>query len=199
MRASVAATIRLQFSTTLNPQHNKAMSSCLIRPATMRDAKAIAEIHASAGAGAGGDAATRTPSNGAPTIDRQQVFWREAIEFGEPQLQVACDAEKVIGFVGFDRCRDKGTPPTMGEIWSIYVVPSYWDQGVGLALWDASREGLLEEGCSEVSIWIALGNERALRFHELAGFKRELSSARTVPAFGARVEEIRLRRKIEGP
>jgi ribosomal protein S18 acetylase RimI-like enzyme len=174
------------------------MSSCLIRPATMRDAKAIAQIHAGAVVGPGGDAAARALSNGAPSIDRQQVFWREAIEFGEPQLQVACEAGTVIGFVGFDRSRDQGTPPTMGEIWSIYVIPSHWDQGVGLALWDAACEGLLEEGCSEVSIWIGLGNERALRFYELAGFKRELASARTVPAFGTRVEEIRLRRKIEG-
>ncbi len=173
------------------------MSSCLIRPATMRDAKAIAQMHPGAVVGLGGDAAARDLSNGAPSVDRQQVFWREAIEFGEPQLQVACQAEDVIGFIGFDRSRDKGTPPTMGEIWSIYVIPSHWDQGVGLALWDAAREGLLEEGCSEVSIWIALGNERALRFHELAGFKRELASARTVPAFGTRVEEIRLRQKIE--
>jgi hypothetical protein len=39
-----------------------------------------------------------------------------------------------------------------------------------------------------------LGNERALRFHELAGFKRELSSARTVPVGGFRLEEIRLKR-----
>ena len=198
-QACVAATIQLPFLSTYN--NIKAMSSCLIRPATMRDAKAIAEIHASAAAGPASDAAAKALSKGAPSIDRQQVFWREAIEFGEPQLQVACETEKletVIGFVGFDRCRDKGTPPTMGEIWSIYVLPSHWDQGVGLALWDAAREGLLEEGCSEVSIWIALGNERAMRFHELAGFKRELSSARTVPAFGARLEEIRLRRKIDG-
>lgn len=187
LRQSIAGIFE---STHDNP---KPMSSCLIRPATLRDAKAIAEIHAGAlkastGAhGSGGNA---------PSPDRQQVFWREAIEFGEPQLQVACDADAVIGFIGFDRSRDKGTPPTMGEIWAIYVAPEHWDQGVGLALWDVGREGLLEEGCSDVSIWIALGNERALRFHELAGFKRELSTARTVPAFGVRVEEIRLRRKL---
>lgn len=173
------------------------MSRCLIRPATLRDAKAVAEIHASTGRAVSG-VNTPGPGANAPSLDRQQVFWREAIEFGEPQLQVACDAEKVIGFVGFDRCRDPGTPPTMGEIWAIHVAPAQWNQGVGLALWDAAREGLLEEGCSDVSIWIALGNERALRFHQLAGFKRELSTARTVPAFGVRVEEIRLRRKLEG-
>ena len=84
----------------------------------------------------------------------------------------------------------------MGEIWAIHVARAHWDSGVGLALWDAAREGLLEEGCSDVSVWIALRNERALRFHELAGFKREMSTARTVPAFGARVEEVRLKRKL---
>lgn len=167
------------------------MSSCTIRPATMRDARAIAEIHDLAGKESVG-----VPGANPPSLDRQQVFWREAIEFGEPLIQVACDGEMVIGFAGYDRSRDKGTPPTMGEIWAMYVAPARWGEGVGLALWDAVREGLLEEGCSDVSIWIALRAERALRFHGLAGFKRELASARTIPVFGVRVEEIRLRRKL---
>ena len=171
------------------------MSSCLIRPATLRDAKAIAQIHAAVPRVPGPTAATGALP-GSLGIDRQQVFWREAIEYGEPQLQVACDGDAIVGFVGFDRCRDKGTPPSMGEIWSIYVAPSHWDQGVGLALWDAARDGLLEEGCTDVSVWIALGNERAMRFHELAGFKRELSTARTVPVDTVRVEEMRLKRKL---
>ncbi|WP_413861676.1 N-acetyltransferase family protein [Candidatus Aalborgicola defluviihabitans] len=51
---------------------------------------------------------------------------------------------------------------------SIYVAPDHWGQGVGL-LWDATREGLQEEGCTHVTIWIALSNVRALRFHELTG------------------------------
>jgi ribosomal protein S18 acetylase RimI-like enzyme len=163
------------------------MSNCTIRPATLRDARAIAEIHAAtAGVAAGA----------ALGVDRQQVFWREAVEFGEPQLLVACVDDRVAGFVGFDRCRDPATPPTRGEIWAIHVLPAHWDQGIGLALWDAAREALVDEGCTDVSVWIALGNQRALRFHELAGFKRELSSARTTPAGAVRVEEIRLKRRL---
>ena len=109
---------------------------------------------------------------------------------------MATEGDKIIGFVGFDRSRDKGTPPTMGEIWSIYVATSHQGQGAGLALWDAAREGLQEEGCTQVTVWIALSNDRALRFHELAGFKREPSSAKTVPVGTARVEEIRLKRSL---
>ncbi len=171
------------------------MSSSLTRPATLRDAKSVAEIRLGA-AHLTGTAAGAVSSPQALAFDRQQVFWREAIEYAEPQIYVACDAEVVVGFVGFDRCRDKGSPPSMGEIWSIYVLPTCWGRGFGLALWDAARDGLLEEGCTDVSVWVPLGNERAMRFHELAGFKREMASARTVPVDSVRIEEIRLKRKL---
>ncbi len=145
-----------------------------VRSATPRDAKAIAEIDANASA----------------------AHWREAIEYCEPQIYVALDGAQIVGFVGFDRSRDKGTPPTTGEIWNIKVSPSHQGKGIGLALWDAAREGLLEEGCSTVTLWLPLGNERALRFHELAGFKREMNSIKTVPRGVTRIEEIRLKRAL---
>lgn len=170
------------------------MSSYTIRPATLRDAKAIAAIHASTSATIYRELIPAEHFRPQAADDRL-AFWREAIEYAEPQVQVAVDeANKVIGFVGYDRSRDQGTKPTVGEIWAIYVLPSHWDTGAGLALWDAAREGLQEEGCTQVTVWLPLGNERALRFHELAGFKRELNTAKTVPMGTVRLEEIRLKR-----
>lgn len=163
------------------------MPHSLIRPAVLREAPVLAQIQAAADAALG-----RSAPDAAPLVR----FWREAIEFGEPQVQVACDGETIVGFVGYDRSRDKRTPPTMGEIWAIYVVGSHVAQGVGLALWDAAREGLVEEGCTHVSVWIELASERALRFHELAGFKRDMPSLRTVARGAVRVEEIRLKRAL---
>jgi hypothetical protein len=54
----------------------------------------------------------------------------------------------------------------------------------------------MEEGCTHVSLWVPIANERALRFHELAGFKREMASAKTVPIGAVRIEEIRLKRSL---
>lgn len=156
------------------------MSAYKVIPATQKDAPAIAAIQSTAGP-------AQTPA-----------FWREAIEFAEPQVQVIVEGETVVGFVGYDRSRDPGTKNTVGEIWALYVLPSHWGQGAGLMLWDAAREGLEEEGCTQVTVWIGLQNERALRFHELAGFKRELSSARTLSKGGFKTEEIRLKRSIDG-
>jgi ribosomal protein S18 acetylase RimI-like enzyme len=101
-----------------------------------------------------------------------------------------------VGFVGLDRSRDPKSKPTTGEIWALYVTPAHWGRGAGLALWDAAREASEEEGFTELTLWALLRNERALRFYELAGFKRELPSARTVPVGGVRLEEIRLRRAL---
>ena len=85
----------------------------------------------------------------------------------------------------------------MGEIWSFYVMPSHWGQGVGLALWDAARDALIEEGCTHVTAWVPLGYERALRFFDLAGFKREMTSIKTVQMGATRVEEIRFKRELK--
>ncbi len=171
------------------------MASYTIRPATLRDAKTIANIHASVQDTIYSQLVPVGYAKGSEPAESGLVFWREAIEYGEPQVQVAVDDDgKIIGFVGFDRSRDKGTKPTVGEIWALHVLPTHWNTGAGLALWDAAREGLADEGCTQVTVWLPLGNERALRFHELAGFKRELNSARTVPVGSFRLEEIRLKR-----
>ena len=171
------------------------MSPYEVCPAEMRDAKAIAEIHA---------AAARAAYKGLVPDDQldalapstREAKWRQAIEFAEPQVHVAVQGDEVVGFVGFDRSRDPKTPSTTGEIWALYVKPEHWGKGVGVALWDAAREGLEEEGCTLVTIWVPLRNERALRFHELAGFKREMKTARTVPLGSVRIEEIRLARPV---
>lgn len=163
------------------------MTAFLIRPAIASDAAPIMRIESEAVAALG-----HAPADAAKRL----VFWKEAIEFGEPLLQVAVDGDSVVGFVGYDRSRDPRTRPTTGEIWAIQVRGSHHGQGAGLALWDAAREGLIDEGCTHVSIWIELACERALRFHELAGFKRDMPSLRTVVRGARRVEEIRLKRDL---
>ena len=173
------------------------MSSYSIRPAAARDAKAIAEIHVASWQAAYGDL---MPADylAKMTLEKRQAYWSEAISYSEPQLLVATDGDTIVGFVGYDRSRDAKTRSTVGEIWAIYVAPSYWRTGVGLALWDGARDGLKEEGCTQVTLWVLLGNERALQFYEhAAGFKREMPSLKTVDFGSVKLEEIRLKRSVD--
>ena len=161
----------------------------------MRDAKAIAEVHAAA-AKAAYEGILPEEELRALALASREAKWREAIEFSEPQVHVAELDGKVVGFVGFDRSRDPKTPSTAGEIWALYVRPEHWDKGIGVALWDAARAGLEEEGCTTVTIWVPIRNDRAMRFHELAGFKREMKTAKTTQIGSVRIEEIRLKRNV---
>ncbi|MFE8645933.1 GNAT family N-acetyltransferase [Sphingomonas sp. NCPPB 2930] len=157
----------------------------MIRPAELSDAAAVASIH------------HEHLGSDQPMAPRQTAFWRDAIEFAEPQIYVADEDGEVVGFVGFDRSRDPKTKPTVGEIWALHVLPDFQGRGIGLALWDAAREGLDDEGCTQVTAWVQLRNERALRFFELAGFKREMTTLRTAQVGIERLEEVRLKRGVD--
>ncbi len=171
------------------------MSDIQVRFATQQDAAAVAALHLSACRIA---YAGQVPDEhwAATPMAKRVTFWKEAIEYGEPQVIVAVDGQEIVGFVGFDRSRDPKSKNTTGEIWAIYAAPERIGQGVGLALWDAAREGLQDEDCTDVTVWLPLLHEQTLRFHELAGFKREMNTARTVPLGGVKVEEVRLKRKL---
>lgn len=161
----------------------------------MRDAKAIAQIYI-----ASSQAAFRglVPDAylDAMSLEKSQSYWREAIDLCEPQVLVATEGDAVVGFVGFDRSRDKGTPSTTGEIWAIYADPELWGTGVGVALWEAARDGLVEEGCTKATLWALWRNERVLSFLGEAGFKADKGSARTTDMGGSKLEEIRMSRAI---
>ena len=80
----------------------------------------------------------------------------------------------------------------------MYAEPTHGDKGVGLAVWEAGRDGVQEEGCTNVTAWVPLRNERASRFQELAGFKREMTTAKTAAVGSVKIEEVRLKRTLVG-
>ena len=171
------------------------MSSYQVRPAQASDASHITDVHAASSHAAYEGLVQEAPK--VPPLEQRRAFWRDAIEYGEPLVQVAAAGGQVVGFVGYDRSRDPKSKSTTGEIWALYVDPAHWGRGAGLALWDAAREGLMEEGCTEVTMWVPLCNERAMRFADHAGFKRELNTAKTALVGGVKLEEIRLRRALD--
>lgn len=171
------------------------MSSTEIRFATQADAAAVANLHLIASRAVHEGVVPESHWQATPPAKRV-AYWKDAIEYGEPQVMVAVQAGEVVGFVGFDRSRDPKSKNTTGELWALYVDPDHLGQGVGLALWDAANEGLQDEDCTDVTVWVPLASTRALAFFDAAGFKREMNTPRTVPLGSVRVEEIRFKRAL---
>ena len=75
------------------------MSSIQVRPATLRDAKAIAQIHTVSAQEAYKGLVPDEQLKSMSSVEKRQAYWREAIEYCEPQVQVAVDGEKIVGIV----------------------------------------------------------------------------------------------------
>jgi L-amino acid N-acyltransferase YncA len=172
------------------------MSVFDVRPAVLHDAATIAQIHVDAWKyaykGLVAEADLQTLS-----IQKRLAMWREAIEYAEPQVWVACDAlQEVVGFVAFDRSRDPKTKATVGEVWALYLKPDCIGLGVGSTLWGAARDACEDEGFTDITAWVFARNELGLRFYDAMGCKREMKTLRTTPVGSQRLEELRVRFKL---
>ena len=125
------------------------------------------------------------------SVEHREPSWRQVLDEGRSELLVARVEESIVGFVSFGPSRDMDAPPKRGEIWAIYVSPSEWSQGTGSKLWFAARDRLLELGYETVSLWVIVGNERAIRFYIANGFVVEPSSEKEFELGGKVLRENR--------
>ena len=126
------------------------------------------------------------------SVESRALAWRRVLEERGSELLLARSDIDVMGFVSFGRSRDDDAPPGRGEIWSIYLHPRYWSSGVGRALWMAADKRLSQLGFSSVSLWVIIGNERAMRFYANAGFEVESGSDKRLQIAKTLLREIRM-------
>jgi RimJ/RimL family protein N-acetyltransferase len=83
------------------------------------------------------------------------------------------DGGRLLGYSIFGTNRDEDPQPGTGEIRTFFVDPDTWGQGVGKRLIAATLDGLRELGYQRAMLWSFDGNERANRFYERHGFRRD--------------------------
>jgi ribosomal protein S18 acetylase RimI-like enzyme len=162
-----------------------------LEPATLADARAIAEVHVVAWRAAYAGLVSEAYLD-ALSVDERAATWAETIASGTPEVLVARAGGAVVGFVAFGPCRDAGAPPTRGEIWAFYVLPSRWGGGLGRAMWHAARERLAAQGRRGVSLWVLAGNARGLAFYTSVGFALDPASRQTFRLGDREIEEVRM-------
>lgn len=125
-------------------------------------------------------------------VDARVEHWRHVLE-DEPETKVwvADDDGRVIGFASLGPSRDEDADRTTMEIYTIYLEPSVWGQGVAR---DLMRTVLaaVPEG-SPVTLWVLAANERARHFYRRNGFAPD--GVERVEEFdGETYTEVRYRR-----
>jgi GNAT superfamily N-acetyltransferase len=157
-----------------------------VRPATLDDARAIAEIRVETWRAAYVDVMPQTVLDGLD-IDENERWWKQAIVAEGYAAFIAEQHGRPMGFTSVGPCRDDAD---LGELHTIYVRPSAWGTGAGRALMETAVVWLGVRW-SEAVLWVAEDNPRARRFYEVGGWRHDGERVETF--YGVDVTEVRYR------
>lgn len=104
---------------------------------------------------------------------------------------VLLDGGTYAGVSSYSPARDEALSG-YGEIISLYLLPAYWGQGAGAALFRASLDALRELGFDKTYLWVLKDNLRARAFYEKHGFAPDGGEA-LISIGGAALSEVRYR------
>lgn len=167
-----------------------------VRPAQLEDARRIAEVHV---------ASWQTAYRGILpdkmldnlSVENREENWQTWLVQTKGHVLVLEVDGQVEGFVMCGGTRDKDVNrQQVGEIYAIYLHPESWRRGYGRALVGAAKEVLVQDGFSELLLWVLGGNEPAKRFYERVGFKADGVTKVEFEPDGTELFECRYRQPI---
>jgi GNAT superfamily N-acetyltransferase len=169
----------------------------VVRPATPDDAGAIASAHVRSW-----QAAYRgiVPSAllDSLSIERRASWWRGALTEMAPPTAcwVVERSGRVVGFASIGAARGDSASPGVGELFTIYLEPEAWSQGLGEALMDEAVAGLRAAGFGTAILWVLADNVRGRRFYERTGWQPD-GMMMNWETSGATLPEVRYRIELE--
>jgi GNAT superfamily N-acetyltransferase len=171
-----------------------------VRRAQPEDAALIAETHVLGWQAGYRGLLPQDYLDGMQAGGRRLERWERALESPDWSrggvLVAERDDGRVAGFANFGPARDGDADPArVGEVYSIYLAPIAWGQGVGRALMSGALEHLAAAGYGEAMLWVLDTNARARRFYEAAGFSTD-GGGKTDDSYGFPIHEVRYRRPL---
>jgi ribosomal protein S18 acetylase RimI-like enzyme len=172
------------------------MSRVSVRKAKRRDATGIGLVHVRSW-----QATYRGhfPQQYLDALDPKQraAKWRRYLrESGDDRAQLLVVEQDggIVGFANVGPCRDEELE-TAGEVRAIYLLPQYWDRGLGRVLMIAGLQALAAAGFSEAILWVLADNDRARHFYEAGGWVAD-GAVKEDDGFGFPIREVRYRRAL---
>lgn len=173
------------------------MTSPTLRLANPSDAYALAEMHVAAWQVAYRGLLPDDFLEGL-TVAARAERWQQLLADSPRRTWVACEADRVVGFVSVGICRDDDALPDLtGEIYGLYVHPDKWRLGMGALLMAQALYALKLAGYAEATLWVLRGNRRARDFYEASGFVPDGAAKVDTNAAGISFDEVRYRRPIQ--
>jgi len=138
-----------------------------IMRAFSEDALAVARVHVQAW-----QAAYRglLPQDYLDSLRPEDRALRYDFAHTDPQKPYTVLAEVNGAVCGFATTMPSQDFSGHGELCALYLLPSFWGRGIGLALVQAARARMVELGFRSAVLWLLKGNVRGERFYRRDGW-----------------------------
>jgi len=104
--------------------------------------------------------------------DRTEVDWRREVDPVDPSNSGLLLIGELDGTpVATAYVSRRSSEPDLAGLGGMWVMPEARGQGVGAALIDAALSWAAGHGCVSIELSVTVGNERARRLYERAGFQ----------------------------
>lgn len=105
--------------------------------------------------------------------EKRQEYFEKALSEGWEEDFLVFAEDKAAGLMTIGKCRDEEKDDTYGEIWGIYLLPEYWNKGIGTYFINWGLNELKSRGYKKVTLWVLEENINARKFYEKIGFKHD--------------------------
>ena len=156
-----------------------------VRPARPKDAHALATAYEEAWRGAYQGIIPHLDLE--RMIARRGAGWWARVLQRQASLLVLDFQGKVAGYVTFGRCR-VGRGPYRGEIFELYLGPTYQGLGLGTKLFEGARQKLRDWRMHGLLVWALADNDAACDFYLRLGGKPIVEGAESFS--GTRLRKI---------
>lgn len=143
-----------------------------IRYADSNDARILGEIHSASWKEAYKGIISDEILNSF-TSEKREAFFRKALSEGWEEDAIIFSGNQGLGLICIGKSRDCDLMDDFGEIWGIYLLPDYWNQGIGSRLIDWGIHELKKRSYTHISLWVLEENMNARRFYEKKGFRHD--------------------------
>lgn len=170
-----------------------------IRDARLSDAHGIAEVLVESWRGAYAGLLPDGVLARLSVADRER-FWSKLLAAPPPRtvIVVATSADGIVGFASAGAALHESAELTLGQLYTIYVRPTEWANGIGTRLQDAIMDRLRRLGFKRLLLWVLETNSRALRFYRRSGWVDDDVRQTEPGPEGVELAECRLSRPIAG-